>query len=696
MAIAPPPAAAGRAAPAPRADGQAAAPASRPASAWAQSLRALGGQYGDQWERDRRDTLFLMGAIVLAVLPHLGHLPWWTSLGFGLLFLWRFGLVLSGRWLPRDSVRWVAAIACTIAVWAHYRTLLGREPGVALLVLFLGLKLMEMRARRDLFVVIFLCFFLLITAFFHSQTLFTAALCLVAVLALLAAMLTMQFGHREQSIGTRFRSAATLLLQALPIAALFFVLFPRLDGPLWGAPDDMPGARTGLSDSMSPGGIADLSNSDEVAFRVQFDRARPPAKAMYWRGPVFGTFDGTAWRALAKPVAPLPLPSIEAEARDPINYQITLEPHQRTWLFALDAPVSVDQMPQGAPMLRPDMQLVSRDRIHERTRYRLESRLEYRFGLNETPATLQNWLGLPAGFNPKARQLGAAWQSQEDDPARIVQRALTLFGEKPFRYTMRPALLGRDSVDEFLFKTREGFCEHYASAFTVLMRAAGVPARVVTGYQGGELNPVDGFWLVRQADAHAWAEVWLADRGWTRVDPTSAIAPERIERGARSIRREGLSLDAPLITQLRFNLDALSNAWNQWVLSYDHTRQQRLLASLGLSMDDWQPIIALLAAGLAVLIGGVALVTLHPRLPRDPVQRWYTEFCRRLAIAGIVRAPHETPLQLLARSEALLDEPHSAQARGIVRLYNRLRFGGEPAQGKDVADLRALVTAFKP
>lgn len=668
----------------------------RQSSALAQSLRALGGQFGDQWERDRRDTLFLMGAIVLAVLPHLGHLPWWTSVGFGVLFLWRFGLVLSGRWLPRDSVRWLAAIACTAAVWAHYRTLLGREPGVALLVLFLGLKLMEMRARRDLFVVIFLCFFLLITTFFHSQTLFTAGLALLAVLALLAAMLTMQFGHREQPIGIRFRSAGSLLLQALPIAALFFVLFPRIDGPLWGAPDDMPGARTGLSESMAPGGIANLSNSDEVAFRVQFEGAAPSAKSMYWRGPVFGSFDGSAWKPLVRPVAPLPLPSIVIDSRPAIGYQITLEPHQRTWLFALDAPVSVDQLPSGAPLLRPDMQLVARERIHERTRYRLESRLDYQFGLNETPASLQNWLALPAGFNPRAREVGAAWQAQESDPQRIVQRALALFADKPFRYTMRPPLLGRDGVDEFLFATKAGFCEHYASAFTVLMRAAGVPARVVTGYQGGERNPVDDYWLVRQADAHAWAEVWLAGTGWTRVDPTSAIAPERIERGSRSIRRESTGLDAPLISSLRFNLDALSNAWNQWVLSYDHSRQQRLLNLIGLSMDDWQPIIALLAAGLAVMIGAVALITLHPRVPRDPVQRWYLEFCRRLADAGVVRMPHETPLQLLARSEPLLDAGQSAAARGIVGLYNRLRFSGEVPASKDVADLRALVNAFKP
>jgi hypothetical protein len=250
------------------------------------SLRALGGMLGEQWERDRRETLFLMGAILLAVLPQLPHLPWWTSAGFGILFLWRFGLVMSGRWLPRDSVRWVASIACGAAVFAHYGTLLGREPGVALLVLFLGLKLMEMRARRDLFVVIFLCFFLLLTSFFHSQSMLTAALAGVAVLALLTAMLTMQFGTREQPVARRFRTAGTILLQAAPIAILFFVLFPRVQGPLWGLPDDAHTGGTGLSESMSPGQISSLSRSDALAFRVLFDGDAPAPAQMYWRGGV--------------------------------------------------------------------------------------------------------------------------------------------------------------------------------------------------------------------------------------------------------------------------------------------------------------------------------------------------------------------------------------------------------------------------
>ena len=665
------------------------------------SLLALGGRLGEQWERDRRDTLFLMGAILLAVVPHVAHLPWWAATGFFVLFVWRFGLVMSGRWLPRDSVRWVAALACGAAVFANYGTLLGRDAGVALLVLFLGLKLMEMKARRDLFVVIFLCFFLLLTAFFYSQTMMTAALTLLAVLGLMTTMLTMQFGRREVAIAARFKAAGSLLLQALPIAALFFLLFPRLQGPLWGMPEDAYSSRTGLSESMSPGRIADLAGSDEPAFRVLFDGASPDPAQMYWRGPVFGRFDGLEWTPLTRPLAPLPLPSIEGDGASTVRYTITLEPNNRPWLFALEAPVRVDKLPAGAALLMPDMQLVTRERVNQRTRYSLESMTQYRFGMNETPASLRNWLELPASFNPKTLALAADWREQEHDPERLIARALGMFHAEPFRYTMQPPLLGRDTVDDFLFGTRAGFCEHYSSAFVVLMRAMGMPSRVVTGYQGGELNPVDNFWLIRQADAHAWAEVWLAGRGWVRVDPTAAVAPERIERGSRAIQRarhaDLAGLDFPIFEGLRFNLQAMSNAWNQWVLSYDTSRQQRLLARLGFALDSWQDLVGLLSIGLALLLAGVALLTLHPRRPRDPVERCYADFCDRMAAAGIVRAPHETPRQVLARAERLLEAPQMVRARRFVALYNALRYGGAPsARREGVRNLRILVQSFKP
>ena len=671
------------------------------------SLRALGGRLGAQWERERRDTLFLMAPVLVSVLAHLPWLPWWVGTGFLVLFFWRLGLLFSGRWLPRASVRWAGAAAATAAVWAHYDTLVGREPGVALLVLFLGLKLMEMRANRDLFVVIFLSLFLLLAAFLHSQSIGTAAIVLVALAGLLAAMLTMQYKRQEASIGQRLRTIGVLMMQALPVAAVLFVLFPRPGGPLWGVPGDTSRASTGLSESMTPGAISDLGESSEIAFRVQFEGAMPPQSTLYWRGPTFGSFDGATWRALSRPVVPLPTPEVRFDPGQQIAYSITQEPSRRPWLFALELPVQV-AMPSGLPArLQPDLQLVTNAPLVSRTRFRVESSVGWQAGLNETPASLRNWLELPPAFNPRTLALAARWREESDGDQHLVERALTMFREQPFRYTLQPPRLGRDSVDDFLFDTRSGFCEHYAGAFVVLMRALDIPARVVTGYQGGERNPVDDWWLVRQADAHAWAEVWLSERGWVRVDPTAAVAPERIERGVRLESRfadiPGINAAGPLLARLRFNFDAVTNAWNQWLLSYDKGRQQRLLERIGLHPDDLRSLAAALALALTVIVGAIAVLTLHPRRARDPVERAWDEFCQRMAATGLTRLPHETASSYLRRVERLLEPENIPEARRIVALYNRLRYGGPPAgeresdrQRLDVRKLHRCARQFKP
>ncbi len=683
------------------------------------SLQALGGQLGGQWERERRDTLFLMAPILIATLPHLRWLPWWVGAGFMVLFTWRLGLLVSGRWLPRASVRWAAALASCAAVWAHYGTLIGREPGVALLVLFLGLKLMEMRAKRDLFVVIFLSLFLLLAAFLHSQSIGTAVIVLIGLAGLLAAMLTMQYQRREASISRRLRVVGTLMLQALPVAAVVFILFPRPGGPLWGLSDDASRARIGLSESMTPGAISELGESREIAFRVEFDGPVPAPAKLYWRGPTFGDFDGATWRAVAQALASAPPPAsppaapadLQFDTGRSFAYTVTQEPSGHPWLFVLEMPIQVS-MPAGvSAALQPDLQLVSHSRLDERIRFRAESSDAWQAGLNENRASLRKWLALPAGFNPRTLALAALWRNEEaaaaDRDLRRVDRALAMFREQPFRYTLHSPRRGRDSVDDFLFEQRAGFCEHFAGAFVVLMRALGIPARVVTGYQGGERNPVDGWWLVRQADAHAWAEVWIAERGWLRVDPTGAVAPERIERGVRLepgfAGTAGFDLAAPLFARLRFNLDAVSNAWNQWLLSYDHGHQQRLFVWLGLPIDDWRAIAAALALALTVALGAIAVLTLHPRSARDPVQRAWDEFCRRLSKAGLARSAHETALAYLHRVAPLLEPGRTREARHIVSIYNGLRYGGgsgadaDPASRRhDVRHLRRCVRQFRP
>jgi protein-glutamine gamma-glutamyltransferase len=663
------------------------------------SLRAIGGRMGDQWERDRRETLFLMGAILMTMLAQLPHLPWWTSAGFMLLFIWRLGLVLSGRALPGAAVRLVAAVAATAAVYAHYHTLIGRDAGVALLTMFLGLKMMEMRARRDLFVVLFICFFLLLTTFFNSQSLLTSGVCMAAVVTLIATMVTMQFGQHELAIARRFKLAAVMLVQAVPIAIALFVLFPRLNAPLWGLPNESHAARTGMSDSMAPGNIAQLSKSSEVAFRVLFTTPRPRESQLYWRGPVLGDFDGRTWRPLSNPLVKPPRAQFQFDgAAKQVKYALTVEPSNQQWLFALDAPVKVDKLAPQLVQLGSAMELLAREPIVERVRYEAESVLDYSLGLNESELTLRNWLALPAGFNPQTLGLASKWREQTDDPQTMVTKALKLFNEEPFHYTLNAPLLGKHSVDDFLFKTRAGFCEHYASSFVMLMRALDVPARVVTGYQGGQLNPVDNYWVVRQADAHAWAEVWIAKRGWVRVDPVAAVAPQRIENGSMDGLADFATDAGPeaWIQSWKLNIDALTNAWNQWVLSYDNNKQQQLIGKLGLSNDNWRDMAGLLAGVLTLLIGAAALITLHPRRPKNPIERWYDEFCERLGAVGLARAPHESAAMFIERVSLGLDATQLTDARRIMAIYNALRYASDGSDLAAIRTLRTLVSRFRP
>lgn len=685
------------------------APSPKAASArasfgWRLSVRALGGRLGAQWERERRDTLFLMGALALVILPHIAHLPAWCSVAFFLLFCWRLGLVFSGRWLPRKAVRIATALAATLGVYAQYRTLLGRDPGVALLILFLGLKLMEMRARRDLFVVIFLSFFVLTTTFFYSQSALTAALVALAVVALVAAMLTAQYGEIEAPVGARFKHSAWLFAQAMPLALIMFVLFPRVNGPLWGLPADAHGGITGLSQTMRPGSILDLGASDEVAFRVNFDDETPAPEQMYWRGPVFGHFDGLTWRAARATEQPLSAASVEVvEPVKRIGYTMTLEPNGNRWLLMLEQPDRAPTVSDRDSQITPEFVAITGEPIVARMRYRGHAVTQYRIGANETPAGLQRWLQLPPGYNPRSRAMAEQWRQQLDDPQRLVEQTLSWIRTEKFSYTMTPPPLGEHGVDDFVFNTRAGFCEHYAGAFVVLMRAMGIPARVVTGYQGGQYNPADQYWIIRQADAHAWAEVWLTERGWVRVDPTAAIAPERIMRGARALRPAVAGVgakiaDAQWVQQLRLSLDSLTHSWNQWVLSYNRDRQRQLLAALKLPVDDWLELAVAMAGGLALMIAAFALFTLHPRRPKDPVERCYQSFCDKLADAGIVRAAHETPNRLLARAERLLgDLTLRQQARDIVSRVNALRYDlATLRDSRTLGELKARVDAFHP
>ena len=618
----------------------------------------------------RSHELWLLACAVPTLAPHAAHAPLWLSLAAGGMLAWR-ALIWWRRWpLPP---RWLLALlvfAGSAAVLASYRQFFGKDPGVALLILFLALKLMELRAARDALAALFLCYFLLLTHFLYAQGMGSAGLTLAALVLITAALASLAHAGRP-ALGN-LRLSALMLAQALPFMLVLFLLFPRVQGPLWGLPLDAYSGMTGLSDTMSPGSISELSLSGAIAFRVKFEGKPPPQNALYWRGPVLRHFDGRIWRPGRQTVsAVLPYANPGAD----IAYAVTLEPHNKTWLFALEMPVS---LPPDA-VLAGDYQILSKTPVRARLRYELRSHTDLSPGAEESAEVLQASLQLPAGFNPRARELAAEWRRRLDGDEAVIRRMLGHFRREPFIYTLSPPLLGENGIDDFLFETRRGFCEHYAAAFVFMMRAAGIPARVVTGYQGGEYNPVDGYLIVRQSDAHAWAEVWQAGRGWVRIDPTAAIAPSRIESGLAAAVPEGdpvpflVRSDLSWLRELRFRWEAMNNTWNQWVLGYNPQRQRELLSRLGLREPDWQSMTAALGVLTGLLMLGFTAWALRRRIRLDPALRAWNRLSRKLAGAGLARHAWEGPADY-ARRVAGAQPQLGAHMQRIAALYIALRY----------------------
>jgi transglutaminase-like putative cysteine protease len=661
--------------------------------------------------RERRDLLVLLAALAFVVAPHIAHLPWWATALLVVLWFWRLWLVIAQRPLPGRFAMLPLLIAAAGAVWLEHRTLLGRDAGVTFLLMLLALKLLEMRARRDVFVVIFLAFFILLTQFLFGQGVLVALMTLIAVLLLFFLLVSVNLAEGDLHARAKLRLVGVVFLKSLPLAAALFVLFPRLNAPLWGLPGDTRSARTGLSNTMTPGAIGRLLESDEIAFRALFSGQVPLSDQLYWRGPVLGSFTGRTWMPAGDGLVAATLDL--QPGTDPVyEYTITQEPNQRDWLFALDLPVDLRGAADFSPRLRADGQLLAGRLIAERARYTLRSATSYRLGLNETRLSLQNWLQLPPGYNPRTLELAAelrrtvpgAMASRSADAA-LVQAALQRFRQQNYTYTLQPPTLGRNSVDEFLFDTRAGYCEHYASAFVVLMRALDIPARVVTGYQGGEFNPIDGFLTVRQADAHAWAEVWLEGRGWVRVDPTAAVAPERVIRGGRTAAAAASTQGGPvlgerafsLLRAIRFQWEALENGWNQWVLSYTPERQRELLSRLGL-MPDGRTLALVFAVVISAILLVLAVISLRHRTERDRLGELLARLRERLTAVGIDAPSHLGPRALLALAAPRLDAASADETRRLIDEFERWRYSRASAAMPAAAQraLRARLRRYRP
>ena len=633
----------------------------------------------------------LIASATISLAPHVQHLPPAITAICTLLLIWRTSIGLGKGTLPHRALLVGLAAAVAGLILQEYHQIFGKDPGIALLAGLLSLKLLETDSRRDGRAVLLLCFFMQTGQFLYQQSMLIAALALLGTTTAIASLLALE----GQPVAPRARltAAARLLLQGVPLMLVLFVLFPRVQGPLWGLPADAYNRVSGLSDHMTPGDVARLSESSEIAFRAAFAGELPPPSERYWRGPVLKHFDGRSWRAGRNGTASRPGYVVRGAA---YPYTLTLEAHNQRWLLALD-------FPGEAPGLRygTDFQLMSAEPVRNRIRLSLASYPHTPVGLDATPPELREALALPSGSNPRTQALGVRLRQETRDAGEILQRTIADFRQRGLSYTLDPQPLGRNDADSFLFDTKQGFCEHFASAFVIALRAAGVPARVVTGYQGGELNPVDGTLVIRQSDAHAWAEVWLAGQGWKRIDPTATSAPRRIDSGLAAALpgNDRLPLlarsDLAWLRTLRNQLDALDNRWNQWVLGYNPARQKALLAEFGVPNPDWQTITALMGGACVVVMALLTAWALRRRTAADALDRHWSLFCKRLAASGLPRAAWEGP-QDYARRIAALRPDLADPVNRIATEYADLRYGRAGIAPAALKRLKHAIKNFHP
>ncbi|WP_255989398.1 transglutaminase TgpA family protein [Chitinolyticbacter albus] len=635
----------------------------------------------------RNKLLVLIVVLGLAMAPHFWVMPSWLAGLMALPLVWRGVLAWSGRRMPGRALRVLLALLVIMLVFWQFRTLVGRDGGVALLIALVSLKLLETTRARDVRILVLLGYFVTGSLFLVSQEFWMLAYAAGVALLLTGQLFAWQ-RHDTPLEPEEYRRAARLLLEGLPVALLLFVLFPRLSTPLWSMPQDKPGASTGISDTMTPGSFSELTLDDSVAFRVDFIGRNPSRSELYWRGPVFERYDGKTW--FQREFAPGPVPTVVAEAA-PLRYTMTQEPQQRSWLFALDLPTV---LPADA-RLSNRLQAMARRPIVNRARFELASSTQWRVSDDPSaPGALQ----LPSQGNPRARALAASWKALP--PKVRVARALEWLRSNGFVYSLAPPLLDSlDPVDQLLFSTREGFCEHYASAFAFLMRASGTPARVIGGYLGGEYNPSGNYWIVRQADAHAWVEVWLDGKGWQRVDPTSVVAPMRISGGlARSVRDADrlpllLRENAAWLARWRQQWDGVVHVWNRWVVGYDTQRQMQLLNRLGIDYLGSKSYLYWVAGafGFVLLVYALSVQRASRVRPADAASRHWARFVRRLARLGLSPALGEAPSRFAERAKTALPQ-HAEQIDTIARAYIEARYRESPAA---LTQLIAAVQRFR-
>ncbi|MES2088443.1 MAG: DUF3488 and transglutaminase-like domain-containing protein, partial [Pseudomonadota bacterium] len=551
--------------------------------------------------REGRDTLWLLLMVALSMLPHVTRLPLWCSVGAAVALLWRAQVAWRDARLPPRWVLLVALAASVALTLSTHHALFSRESGVTLVVVLSGLKTLEFRARRDAFVITSLAFFLILTQFMYSQHLALAALMLVTVWGLLTSLVLAQRPLGRPALMQAGAESGRVLLMGAPLMVVLFLLFPRI-GPLWSLPTDAQG-RTGLSNSLTLGNVSELALDEGVAMHIRFDGVAPEPSNLYFRGPVLGDFDGVTWRARETAGQDAAQDVIDTQGPS-IHYQVTLESSGTKVVPLLEATLEARTPPQQTALnlSRQGLDWISPVELHERVQLDAVAWTQFRHGPTQATPSLRQWTTLPRGFNPRTLAWAARWRQTpalaNASPRELSQAVLRHIRQENFRYTLMPGNDGAapgeppplHQIDRFWLDRRAGFCEHFATSFVVVMRAMGVPSRVVTGYQGAERNPVDGLYIVRNNHAHAWAEFWQPGEGWVRADPTAAVAPERIDRSRPLARPKSplsnalAGFDSPMWSKGKALLEATNHRWNVWVLQYSRSRQTELLRSLG-----WEP-----------------------------------------------------------------------------------------------------------
>jgi transglutaminase-like putative cysteine protease len=640
--------------------------------------------------------LWLVFAVMVAGAPHLLFVHPWVPVTIVALLTWRIAAATK-RWkLPGLAIRLPLTMLGFIAVLFSYRKISGLDAGSALLLVMISLKLLETRGHRDRAVVVFICYFLLFAAFLREQPIWSAAYLLAGVLVTTAALLQTSRTGTVVSAPRVMAMALRLVLQAVPLMVLMFFLFPRIPGPFWALPHAGSKGMTGLANELTPGDITELALSDEVAFRVKFDGAAPAPSQLYWRGPVMNRFDGRTWAHQKMDIAPQ-VENLVIKNDSDFSYELTLEPHGRNWLLALETP-SVWTAPQA--QLTAAFQLVNPTPVHQRMSYRGRSYTSGVLPGAGIEQDLDTATILPAGSNLKSVEFARRLRTETDSDRDFLLKVLKFFTEEEFYYTLTPALLGLSPVDEFLFSSRQGFCGHYASAFTVLARAAGIPTRVVTGYQGAEFNPLGDYWIVRQSNAHAWAEAWLDGR-WVRFDPTAAVAPERIETGLneamnwRSDSAGNLLRSNSFISRLAMSWDAVNTRWNRWVLTFGPKSQETMMSIVGIKKPSMQYLTIALAISTTIFLIILGLLQRRSNKPRiDQLQKCYQRLCARTGKISRPRRSSEGP-QEYADAICKLRPDLATDLQNLFATYISLRYDSS-SDAQATQNFSQAVARFQP